>query len=133
MRDGRTRKIASSAREEAPEKLLAHYRLTLVVLSGASPGAEFTIRGKRTIVGRGPSVDVTVPDPAMSRQHFALEVAGSDVRVRDLGSTNGIMLNGKKIDVAELSHGDRLHAGDHVFQFLAERVDPEPRTYVVTD
>ncbi|MBZ0269365.1 FHA domain-containing protein [bacterium] len=133
MRDGRTRKIASQPREGAPEEILATHRLSLVVLTGASPGDEVLIREERTIVGRGPSVDFTVTDAAMSRQHFAVELAGDEVRVRDLGSTNGIALNGKAVDAAELTHGDRIKAGDHVFQFLAERVEAEPRTYIVPD
>jgi pSer/pThr/pTyr-binding forkhead associated (FHA) protein len=133
MRDGRTRKIASQPREGAPEEILATHRLSLVVVTGASPGDEIVIREERTIVGRGPSVDFAVPDAAMSRQHFALELAGHEVRVRDLGSTNGITLNGKAVAAAELAHGDRLKAGDHVFQFLAERAEVEPRTYIVPE
>lgn len=133
MRDGRTRKIASQPREGAPEEILANHRLSLVVLTGASPGDEIVIREERTIVGRGPAVDFAVADAAMSRQHFALELTGTEVRVRDLGSTNGITLNGKTVEAAELKHGDRVKAGDHVFQFLAERVESEPRTYVVPD
>lgn len=133
MRDGRTRKIASQPREGAPEEILAKHRVSLVVLAGASPGDEIVIREERTIVGRGPAVDFAVADAAMSRQHFALELGGNEVRVRDLGSTNGITLNGKTVEAAELKHGDRVKAGDHVFQFLAERVESEPRTYVVPD
>ena len=133
MRDGRTRKLSISDQETSSDNVLANHRFSLVVLSGASPGDEIHLGEPRTIVGRGPSVDISVPDAAMSRQHFSLELAGETFRVRDLGSTNGVVVNGKTIESADLKHGDRLKAGDHVFQFLVEQVESQPRTYIVPD
>jgi pSer/pThr/pTyr-binding forkhead associated (FHA) protein len=133
MRDGRTRKIAGRGHETPAEAVLASHRFSLVILDGTARGREIPIAGARTLIGRGPGVDVAIPDPAMSRQHFALELAGDHFRLRDLGSTNGIVLNGKAVESADVGHGDRVKAGDHVFQFLVEDLDPEPPTYVVPD
>ena len=133
MRDGRTRPMSSAGNEMPAESLLAKYRCALVVLSGTSAGAEIELRQVCTVFGRGPSVDVTLPDEAMSRQHFALELGPAGFGLRDLGSTNGVQVNGKKADAAHLKHGDRIRAGDHEFQLLIEELEREPPTYLVSD
>jgi pSer/pThr/pTyr-binding forkhead associated (FHA) protein len=78
-------------------------------------------------------VDVAIADETMSRQHFAVEVAGGCFRLRDLGSTNGVLLNGKRVESADLKHGDRIKAGNQELQFLLERIEREPPTYDVTE
>lgn len=133
MRDGRTRRLPNQGNETSTDAVLANHRFTLVIVDGSARGREIPLSGARTLVGRGPGVDVAIADPAMSRQHFALEIAGQGFRVRDLGSTNGVALNGDDVESAAVEHGDRIRAGDHVFRFLAEEVEPPPRTYVVPD
>jgi len=133
MRDGRTRKLPSHGNETSSEAILANHRFSLVIVDGSARGREIPLAAVRTVLGRGPGVDVVVPDPALSRQHFALELTGSAAHIRDLGSTNGIVVNGQAVESAELAHGDRIRAGDHVFQFLAEEIESEPRTYVLPD
>ena len=131
MRDGRTRKLPIPGADVPEDSILRKHRVSLVVLDGKWPGDEFVLQQVRTIFGRGPSVDIAVPDAAMSRQHFSLEVTGDAIRLRDLGSTNGVTVNGTAVESVDLAHGDRVKAGDHVFQLLIERVEKEPRTYVV--
>ena len=41
-------------------------------------------------------------------------------RVRDIGSTNGIVVNGAQVQIAELKHGDRFELGDHIFEYRQE-------------
>jgi pSer/pThr/pTyr-binding forkhead associated (FHA) protein len=123
--------MSSSANLSPSKSLYSQRRSCLVILTGQVPGTEIELQSPRTILGRGPGVDVVIPDEAMSRQHFAMEVAGGGVRVRDLGSTNGLELNGKPVDTAEMQHGDRLRAGSHEFQLLVEEMEREPRTWVV--
>lgn len=133
MRDGLTRRKRNPSQESPPAPPLAEYRPSLVVLKGGSAGHEIPLHPERTLMGRGPGVDVAVADETMSRQHFAVEAAGNGFRLRDLGSTNGVLLNGKRVESADLKHGDRVKAGDHEFQFLLEKVEREPRTYVVPE
>ena len=76
-------------------------------------------------------MDVTLEDPAMSRQHLAVEIRDGRFQVRDLDSTNGLMLNGRIITQAELQHGDRLKAGDHELEFVVEEQRRRPHTYVL--
>lgn len=133
MRDGMTRRKRIPAHDSPADRPLAECRPSLILLSGDSAGHEIRLGPERTLLGRGPGVDVAVPDETMSRQHFAVERSGSAYRLRDLGSTNGVLLNGKRVESADLKHGDRVKAGDHEFQFLLEKIEREPRTYVVPE
>jgi pSer/pThr/pTyr-binding forkhead associated (FHA) protein len=133
MRDGRTRKLAAGERGLQFTRFLAENRAVVVVLEGAAAGSEHEIERPRTTLGRGPGVDLVFPDPSMSKQHACLEWAGGALRLGDLGSTNGVRVNGAVIVVAELKHGDRFQLGEHVFQLVLERRRREPRTYVLPD
>jgi pSer/pThr/pTyr-binding forkhead associated (FHA) protein len=133
MRDGMTRRKRIPSQESPADRPLAQLRPSLVLLSGSSAGHEIALRPDRTLLGRGPGVDVAFADETLSRQHFAVEAAGRCYRLRDLGSTNGVLLNGKRVESADLKHGDRLKAGDQEFQFLLERIEREPRTYDVAE
>lgn len=72
----------------------------------------------RWVVGRGHAADLVTLDPDMSRQHFEV-VLGSDgsFRVRDLGSKNGLFVNGARAQCAPLRAGDELRAGATVLKF----------------
>ena len=67
----------------------------------------------------------------MSRQHAVVEFDAGALRVRDLGSTNGIVIDGQRVSETRLSHGDRFQLGDHVFQLLVERKQVEPEAYEI--
>ncbi len=133
MRDGRTRKLAAGERQPEFTRFLAEFRAVVAVLEGGAVGSEFEIEKPRTTLGRGPGVDLAFPDPAMSKQHACLEWAGGGLRLGDLGSTNGVRVNGALTVVTELKHGDRFQLGEHVFQLVVERRRKEPRTYVLPD
>src|SRR5882757_3766412 len=51
-----------------------------------------------TTVGRGPTCDLTLTDPDVSRQHAALTVTTAGITARDLGSTNATLLDGEAVD-----------------------------------
>jgi pSer/pThr/pTyr-binding forkhead associated (FHA) protein len=132
MRDGRTVK-REHARTPGLGEFLQAWEATLVILSGPGAGVEHPLERPRTVLGRGPGVDLALPDPEMSRQHAAVEFEGGSFRIRDLGSTNGTQVNGTLIHAAELKHGDRIATGGHVVQFLLERQPERPKTWVVAD
>jgi pSer/pThr/pTyr-binding forkhead associated (FHA) protein len=131
MRDGNTRKIPTFAERRGSTDIFSVHRFSLMVVKGPAKGQEILLKQERTIIGRGPGVDAAIPDEAMSRQHFAIELGHEGFRVRDLGSTNGIQMNGKPIDNAHLSHGDRLQVGGHELQFLVDELQAEPPTWLV--
>ena len=133
MRDGLTRKLAAGERDTDMTRFLAEFRAVIVVLEGGVVGAEHEIESPRVSLGRGPGVDLAFPDPAMSKQHACVEWAGSQLRLRDLGSMNGVRVNGAQAQVADLKHGDRFQLGGHLFQLVLEQRRREPRAYVLPD
>jgi pSer/pThr/pTyr-binding forkhead associated (FHA) protein len=131
MRDGQTQKLTSSTTNPDPGQFFAKHSAQVVVVKGAMAGSEFHLKKVRTILGRGPAVDILIKDATMSRQHVAFDLVSDGIRVQDLGSTNGILLNGSAVSTAELKNGDRLEIGEHEFRFLLESLDDQPRTWVV--
>lgn len=118
MQDGHTRKIARS--EVAQSLFMARNRASLVVVEGPAAGTEYVLESPKISLGRGPDVDIVLQDDAMSRQHAALELSSDGFRVRDLGSTNGITVNGSQVSGADLKHGDRIALGEHTLQYILE-------------
>lgn len=133
MRDGRTRKLNGPLETTARTSFLDHHRVALVVLNGKAAGQELEVQASPTTLGRGPGVDLPFDDAAMSRQHAALEVVEAGLRVRDLGSTNGLRVNGSDVEAADLKHGDRLDIGEHRLQLVVEARRPTQRAYVLHD
>jgi transcriptional regulator with GAF, ATPase, and Fis domain len=62
-------------------------------------------------LGRAPENELCVPDPRISRQHCRLEPAENGCWVVDLGSANGVLLNGERTDRGFLRPGDELLVG----------------------
>ena len=79
------------------------------VLSGS--GRRSVLGGERMVIGRSHDCDVVVDDANVSRRHAELRREGTRWRVVDLGSTNGIKVNRRRVDQAELQHGDRITMG----------------------
>ena len=66
-------------------------------------------------LGRGTDADVRINDPGISRRHAEIRVRGAgavlDVDIVDLGSTNGIIVNGHRVRQASLQSGSRIEIG----------------------
>src|SRR5258705_9555172 len=71
-------------------------------------------------IGREPTNHLWITDPALSRQHCAIRRVDGQVTICDLGSRNGTLVNGKKINEQELRHRDQVAIGDSVLVFLME-------------
>jgi len=133
MGDTHTRKLETTPHDQSFPDFLVSHRAAIVVLSGDAAGNEFTLDQPKVSIGRGPDVDLAFEDSAMSREHVVLEFSDGGFRIRDLGSTNGTQVNDEVIKARNLDHGDRLRIGEHVFQFILEKREPAPKTYVLTD
>ena len=134
MRDGFTRKLeASPASSPGFAEWLAGWRATIVVLSGDAAGTEFEIDAPSASLGRGAEATWAMQDDSMSKEHAVLEFSGDGMRLRDLGSMNGMMVNGAEVKAADLKHGDRFQLGESSFQFVLEERSRSPKTYVVED
>jgi len=71
-------------------------------------------------IGREPTNHLWITDPALSRQHCAIRRVDGQVTICDLGSRNGTLVNGKRINEQVLRHRDQVSIGDSVLVFLTE-------------
>jgi Protein of unknown function (DUF3662)/FHA domain len=63
------------------------------------------------VIGRLPECDIVLNDPNVSRRHAQIAREGTDIVVRDLGSTNGVKVGGKRVQVAVIYDGDEIDIG----------------------
>jgi hypothetical protein len=103
----------------------------LEVRSGPQAGNKLPLEPTRVLrVGRTSRADVAfAEDSHMSGVHFSLGWEGSNCRVADLNSRNGILVNGAKVQAAVLRDGDTIVAGETTF---AIRVEPDQPTLTST-
>ena len=95
----------------------------LYVENGPDRGKSYVITGEGPFfAGRDPAAQVPLLDEMASRRHFQVEFRNNVYHVRDLGSSNGTLLNGRMIkDVAPLSPNDRIEVGETRITFVDER------------
>ena len=74
-------------------------------------GRRSVLRGDRAVVGRSRDCDVVVSDPNVSRRHAEVRRGEEGWSVVDLGSTNGVKVNGRRVDSTRLKPGDRITIG----------------------
>lgn len=99
--------------------------LRIRFLSGSMAGNEVTIRKATTTVGRALDNDIVIESGDVSRHHAKLEYASAQLRVTDLGSTNGTRINGKAIRTHPVAGGDEITFGAQKVKILA--FDPNGR------
>ena len=74
-------------------------------------GKRTVLAGSRVLIGRSRDCDVTLEDPNASRRHAELRNEDGSWIVTDLGSTNGVKVNGRRVKEAVLQPGDELALG----------------------
>jgi hypothetical protein len=84
-------------------------------------GVGHNLVGAKTTVGRDSTADIQIGDNGLSRKHFEILWDGSSAVLRDLGSTNGVKVQGSKIDQVVLPNGTAFSAGrtDFLFKVIA--------------
>lgn len=101
----------------APQ-LPAGRRLSLAVLDGPDAGNVYRIEKPRVTIGRSGS-DLTINDTEASRQHAAVEVRDTLYTLTDLGSTNGTMYDGQKIQQpVEIQSHSEFVIGNTTLMFI---------------
>jgi pSer/pThr/pTyr-binding forkhead associated (FHA) protein len=128
MHDGRTRRVESVGPDK-PKPFLDLYRASLIITRGPAAGTEFALEGARTIVGRAPGTQIQIDDPSVSSEHAAFELDGQGFGIRDLASTNHVLLNGAEVLAADLKHGDRIQLGECELQFVVEKRTQKAKTW----
>ncbi|HEX8791432.1 MAG TPA: sigma 54-interacting transcriptional regulator [Polyangiaceae bacterium] len=106
---------------------------TRAPLDAAPPGKTFVLRTgtgpelrldetqpPTVLVGKSPACELRLDDPLVSRRHASIEIGPQSLRIRDLGSTNGTLVNGVRIVEAILRGGETIVVGT-----ITLRVDVE--------
>ncbi|HEY1584295.1 MAG TPA: FHA domain-containing protein, partial [Polyangia bacterium] len=89
----------------------------LHVIGGADRGKTYELVLPETRVGRGADQDLVLADIAVSRRHFTIHAESGRYRMRDLGSGNGTLVNGQRLDTVILNDGDQLECGNTLMRF----------------
>ena len=71
-------------------------------------GPDITLDRTMVVVGRHPACDTRLDSLRVSRHHCCMTQENGEVFVRDLGSTNGIRINGQRVEIGRLRPGDEL-------------------------
>jgi len=102
-------------------------------VSGRYSGQEYPIAPEQScLAGRSSEVDIVLKDDSVSRKHARFYHARGHVWMRDLGSRNGTVVNGRKVDRHCLQEGDRISIGSSLLRVdlvpasqLSKRARPE--------
>jgi S-DNA-T family DNA segregation ATPase FtsK/SpoIIIE len=132
MHDGRTRKVETPKLQSVPPFLEAH-RATLTILTGPAAGTEYELERAGMLIGRGEDADLQIDMPSISLEHAALDLDPNGFGIRDLASTNGVLVNGATTLSTDLKHGDRILLGDCELQYVVEDRARSPRSWSVGD
>jgi len=90
----------------------------LVWASGPEKGRKIPLTADRTTLGRKESNTIVLTDQMVSFYHCEVTKEAGGYVLRDLGSTNGCVLNGETVSEAAFSHGAKLRLGKTLFVFV---------------
>ena len=93
----------------------------LILIRGTPQGHRYFIDKDEMIIGRDPAADIAINDPLISRKHAKVSREGTVVKIEDLGSSNGTVINGKKLEggnVAKLAKEDMIKLGNSIVKYL---------------
>ncbi|TFV72915.1 DUF2662 domain-containing protein [Blastococcus sp. CT_GayMR19] len=87
------------------------------VLVVDGPGTRHQLTTGRNVIGRGTEADIRLPDTGVSRKHVDVVLDAGTATVEDLGSTNGTLVNGRRVSRLALADGDVIRIGHSVLVY----------------
>ena len=109
-----------AAPPESPERRAEALVATRAVVS--LDDRRYVLDGPRATIGRSKQAECVLSDPNVSRHHAELQRSSSgDWTIADLGSTNGVKVNGRRVGSARLAAGDQVTLGTTTFRFDIEQ------------
>ena len=96
-------------------------QLEILVTQGPLKGRRFSVPADGLRLGRSSSCEMSIPDPALSRNHCLFETRDGGLWVTDLASANGTIVNDAQLgpDSQRLQLGDVVFVGDSALQVVA--------------
>jgi len=83
--------------------------------------------GRRTRIGRATGCELYIDSSSVSRHHALILAGTREAIIEDLNSTNGVIVNGRKVTRQVLSDGDILTIGDIQFRYVAKPLSVPPK------
>ena len=106
-------KTAERARNPVP--FAAPQVFILAVIDGRDTSVAYRVVQHETVIGRGDDADFSIDDQEISKQHCMLRVNGSVCTLIDKGSTNGTLINGRRLRAGvghRIRHLDEIQIGE---------------------
>jgi DNA-binding NtrC family response regulator len=116
--------IANSSARPPPRNYL------LQVTSGPSRHIPVALGGRPVVVGAGPTCDMILDDPRVSRRHAEIRAGLEGIQISDLGSTNGVWVDGVRIKEATAPINALIRVGDTTLRIVrtsAPKISPSMR------
>jgi hypothetical protein len=110
---------ASGLPNAIPQVPLTSFAIESTPYLTSITGEEFKITQSVTNIGRGVEADIQIDDTSVSRLHCAI-VLGTDVLIRDLGSTNGTIVDGTRITESILRSGSIVKIGNITLTYMSK-------------
>lgn len=110
--DEETRQLSEQVHRLAREK----HRPALVVMSGPQVGIRVSVQGN-LLIGRDPDASLMLLDQGVSWHHAMVQDRAGAWTLVDMESTNGVLVNGKRVVEADLHHGDKVMLGETTLRF----------------
>lgn len=105
------REVRNLRQREAAARLPGLAGFALIVASGPQRGLHWRLGEGIVEAGRNSEAGILLDDVTVSRHHASFAVTDGVLVVRDLGSTNGTYVNGRRVDEARLDPGDEVIVG----------------------
>jgi hypothetical protein len=109
-------KVVEPTQAVSPEELGVERELVTLNWDGT----RHEVKQRRVVIGRSRDCDIQLADANVSRRHAELRQEGASYWVVDLGSTNGLEVNGKRVKRAKLRSGDTITVGSTELEFSRE-------------
>lgn len=112
--------------EENTPNRREHVLPYLVILEGPRIGTRFSLKDGQNIIGRATANEIRLDDQSVSRQHAEVTHTPSGWMVKDLGSKNGTMVNGKPIaESVVIGHKDIVKTGIYQLRLILQPTPEE--------
>lgn len=106
---------------------------SLVVITGSAIGQRVEVGDAPLVIGRSPECGLVLQGGGLSRRHCSIWTINGCIWIRDLASTNGIYVNGRRATTEELTAGDEVALGDVVLRVLRRKSVEDSYHAVMTE
>ena len=104
----------------------AEWSAELIRIDGASPVTH--VLSRRNRIGRAAGCELQIDCSSVSRHHALILVGSRETIIEDLNSTNGVLVNGRKVTRQVLNDGDALTFGETQFRYIARQLSRQPQS-----